>query len=71
MPTTTAPTPAVAFELRFRSIFDSGRGLAFRCDAQGRVDLDALSETARANYLFARAMVGRDYAAPVVLPTVH
>lgn len=64
-------TPQDAYELRFRSIFDTGRGLAFRCDANGHVDLDALSETARANYLFARAMVGRDYAAPVVLPTVH
>ncbi len=70
MPTNTTHS-AQAYELRFRSIFDTGRGLTFRCDAHGRVDLDALSETARANYLFARAMVGRDYAVPVVLPTVH
>jgi hypothetical protein len=52
--------------LCFRSLFDSGRGYAFPCDAQGRVDLDALSDQARSNYLFARAMVGRELAAPIV-----
>ena len=55
------------FELRFESLFDAGRALAFPCDAQGGVALDALSERARQNYLFARAVVGRDYASPVVL----
>jgi hypothetical protein len=54
------------FRLCFRSLFDSGRGYAFPCDGDGRVDLDALSEHARNNYLFARAMVGRDLAAPAV-----
>lgn len=54
------------FELRFRSLFNAGRGLAFPCDAQGHVDLDSLSESARENYLFARAVVGRDYATPQV-----
>jgi hypothetical protein len=29
------------YEMRFRSLFDAGRGLAFPCDAQGRVALDA------------------------------
>ncbi len=43
-----------------------GRALAFPCDAEGRVDVDSLSERARANYLQARAMVGRDYREPVV-----
>lgn len=52
------------FEVRFMSLFRQGRGLAFPCDAQGHVDLDALSDRARNNYLFARAMVGRDNAAP-------
>ncbi|WP_343623126.1 hypothetical protein [Roseateles puraquae] len=55
------------YELRFESLFQSGRALAFPCDAQGGVRLDALSERARQNYLFARAVVGRDYASPVVL----
>jgi len=54
------------FELRFDDLFVSGRGFAFPCDAQGRVDLDALSEQARENYLYARALVGRATAMPVV-----
>ncbi len=54
------------FLLRFQSLFHSGRALVFPCDAQGRVTLDALSEKARKNYLFARAVVGHEYASPVV-----
>ncbi len=54
------------FRLCFRSLFASGRGYAFPCDGAGRVDLDRLSETARNNYLYARAMVGRELAAPAV-----
>ena len=57
------------FQLRFQSLFDPGRGFAFPCDAQGHVDLDALSEKARNNYLYARAMVGRELATPRVEPT--
>jgi hypothetical protein len=52
--------------LCFRSLFDSGRGYAFPCDAEGHVDLDALSERARCNYLYARAMIGRELATPTV-----
>ena len=59
---------ACAFELRFRSLFHEGRALAFSCDADGRIDLDRLSERARQSYLFARALVGRDFAQPEVLP---
>lgn len=54
------------YELRFRSLFNQGRALAFPCDAQGEVELDALSERARNNYLYARAVVGREFAAPAV-----
>jgi len=54
------------FELRFQSLFDSGRGYAFPCDPQGHVDLDHLSDRARNNYLYARAMVGRELAVPAV-----
>ena len=62
------PMPLTAdYELRFESLFQAGRALAFPCDAQGGVMLDALSEQARQNYLFARAVVGRDYASPIVL----
>jgi hypothetical protein len=55
------------FELRYRGLFDPGRGFTFPCDALGCVELDRLSERARVNYLFARATVGFDLAAPVVL----
>ena len=52
------------FELRFLSLHTPGRGWAFPCNGRGEVDLDRLSERARNNYLFARAMMGRDYAFP-------
>lgn len=54
------------FRLCFRSLFDSGRGFAFPCDGSGRVDLDELTDQARNNYLYARAMVGRELAVPAV-----
>lgn len=54
------------FQLCFRSLFDSGRGFAFPCGPDGQVDLDLLSERARNNYLYARAMVGRELAVPAV-----
>jgi hypothetical protein len=57
-----------AFELRFRSLFQEGRALAFNCDADGRIDLDHLSDRSRERYLYARALVGREYAQPEVLP---
>ena len=56
------------YELRFQSLFDSGRGFAFPCDPKGTVDLDKLSDRARNNYLYARAMVGRELAFPAVKP---
>lgn len=56
------------YELHFQSLLDEDLGYAFPCDADGRVDLDQLSEQARHNYLFARALVGRELAAPVVRP---
>jgi hypothetical protein len=61
-------TTATAFQLRFRSLFKSGRGYVFPCDEAGRVDLDNLSDRARNNYLYARAMVGRELAVPAVEP---
>lgn len=65
---TTRPIPLTdGYELRFESLFHAGRALAFPCDSQGSVRLDALSERARQNYLFARAVVGREYATPIVL----
>lgn len=67
MNTATMPLTALCdYELRFQSLFHEGRALAFPCDAEGHVDLDALSERARGNYLYARAVVGREYATPAV-----
>jgi hypothetical protein len=56
----------VHYELRFQSLHRQGRGWAFPCNAQGEVDLDRLSERARNNYFFARALMGREYAFPRV-----
>lgn len=55
-----------AFEIRFDSLLRVGQAMAFPCDEGGRVDMDRLSDRARSNYLFARAMVGRDFLAPRV-----
>lgn len=54
-------------ELRFASLFHPGRALAFPCDEQGRVALDDLGERLRRNYLYARAVVGREFATPQVV----
>jgi hypothetical protein len=65
----TAAMPLMShFELRFQSLFNEGRALAFPCDAEGHVDMDALSERARHNYLYARTVVGREFATPAVQP---
>lgn len=64
----TAPSPH--YELTFEPIAGRGARFAFPCDARGRVDLDALDERARNDYLFARAMVGHSLAAPAVHPCV-
>ena len=55
-----------AYQLCFRSLFHSGRGYAFPCDNSGQVDLDHMSERARNNYFYARAMVGRELSPPAV-----
>lgn len=67
--TTSAPAPC-GFELRFQSLFNEGRALAFPCDAGGHVDIDAMSERARSNYFYARTVIGREFALPAVLQRV-
>jgi hypothetical protein len=59
------------YELRFRSLFDQGRGYAFPCDAAGHVNLDTLSPLALNNYLYARAVVGRELRTPAVERSIH
>jgi hypothetical protein len=56
------------FELCFRSLFDPGRSYVFPCDEEGHVDLNALGERARNNYLYARAVRGREFTQPDVHP---
>jgi hypothetical protein len=68
MDTTSTTSTSASFQILFQSLYSPGRALAFPCDACGHVDLDLLSEHARENYFFARAMVGRDYSAPCVCP---
>jgi hypothetical protein len=56
------------FELRFQSLRDRSRSFAFPCDSKGLVDMDQLSDRTRTDYLYARAMVGRELAVPAVRP---
>ena len=55
------------FEVRFESLYRPGTGLVFPSDEEGTVDLDSLPPRARSNYLFARAMVGREFMYPAVI----
>jgi hypothetical protein len=73
MDTATMPLrDGASYELRFQSLFDEGRAYAFPCDASGHVDIDALSDRARHNYLYARAVIGLEVAMPAVqLRSLH
>jgi hypothetical protein len=62
---------STGYLLRFRSLFDEGRGYAFPCDALGHVQLDSLSRQALNNYLYARAVIGREFFLPAVEATIH
>jgi hypothetical protein len=62
---TDSSTP-LRSELRFRSLVHRGHGLAFPCTEAGKVAVDQLTDEARVNYMFARAMVGREFASPCV-----
>jgi hypothetical protein len=57
-----------SYQLRFESLFDSGRALAFPCDDHGQVCLDDLSDRARDNYFYARTVIGREFLTPIVVP---
>lgn len=60
------PSTASQFQLRYRSFFDPDSGFSFPCDAGGHVNMDGLSERARNNYLYARAMVGKELDVPAI-----
>lgn len=57
---------STAYEIRFQSLWQEGRALCFPCDEEGHVQIDHLTERARDNYLYARAVIGREYAYPSV-----
>jgi len=67
MSQTSPSAVAPAYELRFQSLFHSGRALAFPCDAVGCVLLMAMSARARVAFEAAHTLVGREYAVPVIL----
>jgi hypothetical protein len=56
------------YTLHFEPITDgvSSRAWGFPCDGEGHVDIDGLSEQSRNCYLYARAVIGIQFAAPVV-----
>ena len=54
------------YRLHFDSLIPERRPVAVPCDAQGQVHMDHLDERTRCNYLFARAMVGHEFARPRV-----
>lgn len=66
--TPTAPTrfAELAFELRFDSLVDEQPALSFPCDANGCVDLDGLCDRSRRDYMFAHALIGRNFTLPVI-----
>jgi hypothetical protein len=66
MSTLATLAASTGYEIRFRSLFHEGRALSFPCDAQGHVQIDRLSDRARTNYFYARAVVGREFATPAV-----
>lgn len=61
--------PGLQYEICYRPLSRHGQTLSFPCDAEGHVHLDGLSDEARNSYLFARAVVGHEYAAPAVRPS--
>lgn len=63
-----ASPASTGYELLFRPLAAAHRGYVFPCDAIGHVDMDALSERARDNYLYARAVMGMEVQWPDVRP---
>lgn len=66
LPHAACDPAACAYLLRFLSHDGRGQDVTVPCDEAGNVDMNALTEHLRNNYLGARAMVGRDYSCPTV-----
>ena len=59
-------TSGTRYELHYQPLVENGREYAFPCDRDGHVDIDTLSDEARLDYMYARALVGRAFAMPDV-----
>jgi hypothetical protein len=62
----TALQTRTRYELRFPSLTKDAMLMAFPCDARGQVNIDQLAEDTKIAYLYARALIGRDYLLPRV-----
>lgn len=62
--------PADQHRLCFGPLHAAASARVFRCEAAGRVDLDGLDRQERLEYLYARALVGRDFGRPCVVAFV-
>jgi len=66
-----AAPDAPCYQLRFAFLHDASRAFSFPCNAHGLVPMDMLSDRARTNYLYARTVIGRELAWPLVVPSDH
>ena len=71
MPGATEVDVNCSYIIKFQSLWSAGKSLVFPCDREGHVPLDELTDRARENYLYARAVVGREFAFPTVLPATQ
>jgi hypothetical protein len=62
----TMQSSVQVYEMRFQALTKNGKSLSFPCNAHGQVPMDELSAKLLMSYLFARAVVGCQYAAPLV-----
>lgn len=54
------------FELCFQSLQGPHRDMSFPCDEGGHVDMDQLETCTLHEYLYARAVVGKEFHRPAV-----
>ena len=67
-PSSQASNARAAYQLHFPSLVRARVACDFPCDAAGHVDMDALGERVLTGYLYARAVIGCEFALPVVQP---
>lgn len=65
-PSTASAASNQRLALRFLPRGHDRRCMIFPCNAAGHVEMDRLSERERIDYLFARALRGRDYSLSIV-----